>query len=80
MDCFMVKVNLDARAEAQLAAQAKAKGLPLDRYLQSVLEQMAGSANLLPIEEREGAFDDWTESLSVAKGVREEAFHRENWY
>ena len=76
-----VTVELKPEVEASLIAQARAKGLPLDRYIQTLIEQLASpSAQAMTPKEREQAFDEWADSVQVPVGVREEAFHRENWY
>jgi hypothetical protein len=36
-----IKLELKPDVEASLAARARARGVPLDAYLQSVIEQMA---------------------------------------
>ena len=38
-----ITLNLPPEVEASLAAQARALGLPLNSYVQSLLEQQAGS-------------------------------------
>jgi hypothetical protein len=62
-----VTVTLELRpdVEAGLAALARAKGLPLDVYLRSLLEQFAAptsSAEMTP-EQKAAAFAQWVESF-----------------
>lgn len=76
-----VTVKLNPETETSLMTQARAKGLPLDRYIEGLLEQLAGPAtHPMTPKGRETAFDDWVESLNAPTGIREEAFHRRNWY
>ncbi|MGH8246433.1 MAG: hypothetical protein ACREUU_08370 [Gammaproteobacteria bacterium] len=76
-----VTVELKPEVEASLVAQARAKGLPLDRYIQDLIEQLASlDVQAMTPKEREQAFDEWADSIEVPAGVKEEAFHRENWY
>ena len=75
-----VTIELNPQTEGKLSAQAQAIGVPLDRYLQSVLEQLASASAPLPAQEREKAFEEWANDFNVPVGVREGAFHRETWY
>jgi len=75
-----VTIELTPQTESKLAAQAQARGVSLDHYLQTLIEQLACSPLLLPIEDREKAFEEWADSFEAPAGIREEAFHRENWY
>lgn len=52
-----VKLELDARTEASIAAQAAARGMPVERYLQSLIEE---AANLTPSgAETLSLFEKW---------------------
>ena len=75
-----VTIELKPQIEAKLSAQAQAEGVSLDRYLQSLIEQLANPPALLPAHDHEKAFEEWVDSFEAPAGVREEAFHRANWY
>lgn len=54
-----VRLELKPDVEQNLAAQARARGVPLDAYLQSVIEEVAGAGAARPasIQEIEAALD-----------------------
>jgi hypothetical protein len=86
----MMKITLDLppEAEANLAAQAKARGLALDAFLRTIITtQAAAIESVKPVQAlpREGkdpdrAIDELFDTVEVLPGVGEGAMRRENWY
>jgi len=83
-----ITLELPPDAEASLAAQAKARGLPLDAFLRTILATQAAameSVQSVPALPREGedldrAIDELFDTVQVPPGVGEGAMRRENWY
>jgi hypothetical protein len=83
-----LNIELPPDVEARYAAEARAKGVPLERHLRDLL--IEGALSVEPSKESqiredererrlEELFDSF-DSMNVAAEVSEEAFHRENWY
>ena len=70
-----ITLEIPPEVEANLSAQATARGLSLDAYLRTVIEERAGIRR-----QWEKGLDELFDSAAVPEGVKEEAFHRENWY
>ncbi len=79
-----ITLELPPDLEANLSAQARDRGLSLDAYLKAVIEERAGvrqeTLQQLAPEQWEKGLDDLFDSVAAPDGVKEEAFHRENWY
>ena len=83
-----ITLELPPETEANLVAQAKARGLSLDAFLQRLITTQAAamesvkSVQLLPPEggDRDRAIDDLFDIVQVPPGIGEGAMHRENWY
>jgi hypothetical protein len=83
-----ITVELPPEAEANLAAQAKARGLSLDAFLRGILTTQAAamesakSVHLLPREgvDLDRAIDELFDTVQLGPGVGEGAMRRENWY
>ena len=83
-----IKPEIPPDAEANLAAQAKARGLSLDAFLRTIITNQAAamepatSVQVLPREgeELDQAIDQLSDIVEVPPGVGEGAMRRENWY
>jgi hypothetical protein len=83
-----ITLELPPEAEANLVAQAKARGLSLDAFLRTIITTQAAamesvkSAQALPREgeELDRAIDELFDTVQVPPGVGEGAMRRENWY
>jgi hypothetical protein len=82
-----ITLELPPETEISLLAQAKAHGLTLAAYLQTVItNQAAATASVKvlqspPAEEDSGqAIDELFDTVQVPPGVGEGAMRRENWY
>ena len=79
-----ITLEIPPEVEANLSTQATARGLSLDAYLKTLIEERAGirrqEHEQLAPEEWEKGLDELLDSVAVPEGVNEEAFHRENWY
>ena len=77
-----LSLQLEPDVEAGLFALARAKGLPLDLYVRSLLKQFAAStsnAETTP-EQRASAFEQWIESLPEMPVLSDEAMSRDAIY
>ena len=83
-----ITLELPPEAEANLVAQAKARGLSLDAFLRTIITTQAAamesvkSVQTLPREgeELDRAIDELFDTVQVPPGVGEGAMRRENWY
>jgi hypothetical protein len=77
-----VRLELKPEIEASLSAQAKAKGISLDAYLQTAIENLAqASPDPAPdIEELRAALDRLAEMGKNLPHVPSSAFARESIY
>ena len=83
-----ITLELPPEAEANLVAQAKARGLSLDAFLRTIIAAQAASiesstsVQALPREgnDLDRAIDELFDSVQVPPGVGEGAMRRENWY
>jgi hypothetical protein len=83
-----ITLELPPEAEANLAAQAKARGLSLDAFLRGIIATQAAamesvkSAHALPseAEDLDRAIDELFDTVQVPPGVGDGAMRRENWY
>jgi hypothetical protein len=75
-----VKLQLTPDVEAGLLAQAQARGLSLETYLEHVLREQSRSAapsSLDPIE-RARSFETWAHSHPLTPPLSDAAVRREN--
>jgi hypothetical protein len=77
-----IKLELKPEVEASLAAGARAKGIPLDAYLQSVIEQMALDESTPPasLEEFRATLDTLAGMGRNLPRLPSAAFSRESIY
>jgi hypothetical protein len=77
-----VRLELKPEDEANLAAQARARGVALDAYLQSVIEDLAGNAAAHPakLQEIEAALDALAEMGRGLPHLPSSALSRESIY
>ena len=79
-------IELKPEVQAGLAAQAKAKGVPLDAYVQNLLEQLAVPLQPLEIamtaEQRVRALREWTASFPYRRSepLSDDAISRDSLY
>lgn len=77
-----INLELPPELEANLTAQAQARGLSLDAFLQDYLIQHAPPAAPfeMTVEEWEKAFDAWLDSLPELPTLSDEAISRQSIY
>jgi hypothetical protein len=82
-----ITLELSPETDANLLAQAKARGLPLDVFLKDVIVNQAASGDtagklfqILQGEELDRAIDELFDTVQVPPGVGQGAMYRENWY
>ena len=83
-----ITLELPPEAEANLVAQAKARGLSLDAFLGTIIKTQAAavepvnSTQALPHggEDPGRVIDDVFDAVQVPPGVGKGAMRRENWY
>ena len=77
-----VRLEINPEIEASLSAQAAAKGLPLDAYLQDVIEDLARAqaAPAANLKEFGAALDTLAEMGKSLPHVPSAAFSRESIY
>jgi hypothetical protein len=82
-----ITLELPPEAEANLVAQAKARGLSLDAFLGTIIKTQAAAVEpvksaqaLRPGEGPDRAIDNLFDAVQVPPGVGEGAMRRENWY
>jgi hypothetical protein len=77
-----VRLELKPEVEASLNDQAKAKGVPLDAYLQKIIEDLARTkaAPAPDVEEVRAALDRLAEMGKTLPHVPSPAFSRESIY
>ncbi|MDP2996097.1 MAG: hypothetical protein Q8N47_01335 [Bryobacterales bacterium] len=77
-----VTLELNPEVEAGLIALARAKGVPLDAYLRSLLEQLAAptTGDAITPEQKAAAFEQWAESFPPTPALSAEAVSRDAMY
>lgn len=77
-----VKLDLPAEIEAELAAQAKTRGLSLEAYLTQIARQQSQleTSPELTREQWVREFDAYLASFPETPVLPDEAMKRENWY
>ena len=81
-EVMTVRLDLRADVEANLAAQARARGVPLDAYLQDVIEEIAraDAAGPASLKEIAATLDALAEMGRGLPHLPASAFSRENIY
>ena len=77
-----VRLDLKPDVEANLAAQARARGVPLEVYLQRVIEDLARSNEFPPasLQDLEATLDALAEMGRDLPHLPSSAFNRESIY
>jgi len=75
-----VKLELKPDVEAGLAAEAQARGLSLESYLEQVIQDHAISIPALSGEAWEREFDAWVNSFPDTPLLSDEAISRDSLY
>jgi hypothetical protein len=80
-----IQIELRPEIEAELAAQAQKKGVPVIQYVQRILEQHVPGLSLesaMTPEQRAKAFDDWAEDFPYRRStpLSDDAISRESLY
>ena len=77
-----VKLDLPPEIEADLAAQAKTRGLSLEAYLTQIARQQShlGVSSDITKEQWAREFDAQLASFPETPVLPDEAMKRENWY
>ena len=83
-----IMLELPPETEARLVAQAKARGLSLDAFVQTIIANQAAAAepvkpfDRLPLQgdELDRAIDEVFDTVEVPPGVGQGVMRRENWY
>jgi hypothetical protein len=83
-----ITLTLPPETEQTLLAQAKARGVALDVFLQTIISNQAAAAEAMkPLqtlprqgEELDRSIDELFDAVQVPPGVGEGAMCRENWY
>jgi hypothetical protein len=79
-----VTLELKPEVKAGLLAQAQARGVALDHYLEAVLEDIAQNNSVtghrMTVEERAQAFEDWASSFASEAVIPDESLNRESLY
>jgi len=75
-----VKLQLKPEAEAELLAQAQARGLSLEAYLEQVLQERSRTMTPPNISaaDKASAFETWAHSHPRTPPLPDEAVRREN--
>jgi len=82
-----ITLELSPEAEANLVAQATARGLSLDAFLRTIITTQAAAMeparSVQPLAHEgdpDRAIDELFDTVEVPPGVGEGAMRRENWY
>ena len=80
-----IQIELRPEIEAELAAQAQKKGVPVIQYVQRILEQHVPGLPLesaMTPEQRAKAFDDWADSFPYRRStpLSDDAISRDSLY
>lgn len=75
-------LELKPEIEARIQEQADAQGVPVEIYIQRVLETIVGVQSATTSEERSHIFEQWLKSHSYIKAppLSDEAINRESIY
>jgi len=80
-----IQIELRPEIDAELAAQARKKGVPVIQYVQRILEQHVPGLPLesaMTPEQRAKAFDDWADSFPYRRStpLSDDAISRDSLY
>jgi hypothetical protein len=83
-----ITLNLPPETEQTLLAQAKARGLSLDAFLQTIITNQAVAADAMkPLQnltldsnQLDRSIDEVFDAVEIPPGVGQGAMRRENWY
>jgi len=80
-----IQITLRPDIEAELTVQARRMGMPIDRYVEHILEQhvpVQPVKTKISSEQRTKAFDDWLQNFPNHRGepLPEDAIRRESFY
>ena len=75
-----VKLELNPELEADLLAAARARGLPLETYLEQVIQEHGINHSASPAEDWEKEFDAWVDSFPETPLLSDEAVSRASMY
>ena len=83
-----ITLNLPPETEQSLLAQAQARGVSLNVFLETIIaNQVAASEAMKPLQKlsRQGdeldrSIDELFDTVQVPPGIGEGAMRRENWY
>ena len=83
-----ITLELPPEAEANLVAQAKARGLSLDAFVRTIITTQADamepaeSVKRLPLDgqDLDRAIDELFDTVQVPPGIVQGTMRRENWY
>jgi hypothetical protein len=85
----IITLEIPSEAESRLSEQARARGLSLDAFLQSIITTQAAAESepdvprkepLTQGEEVDRMIDDLFDTVQLSPGIGEGATRRENWY
>lgn len=77
---MVVKLELNPDVEAGLVAEAQARGLSLEAYVEQVIQDHAMNAPALSPEAWEDEFDAWISSFPDTPLLSDEAVSRDSMY
>jgi hypothetical protein len=77
---MVVKLELKPEVQAGLAAEAEARGLSLEAYIEQVIQDHAVNAPALSTEAWESEFDAWLSSFPDVPILSDEAISRDSMY
>ncbi|MSV29057.1 MAG: hypothetical protein EXQ52_09980 [Bryobacterales bacterium] len=83
-----ITLELPPEAEANLVAEAKARGLSLDAFLRTIITTQAAALESVKLgqalprqgEDLDRVIDEVFDTVEVPPGVGQGAMRRENWY
>lgn len=73
-------LKLKPEVQAGLLAEARARGLSLEEYLEQVVRDHAASVPGIPMAQWEGEFEAWVMSFPETPLLSDEAISRESMY
>jgi hypothetical protein len=77
---MVVKLDLKPEVQAGLRAEAQARGLSLEEYLEQVVREHAINTPSYSAEAWEKEFEAWVASFPETRPLSEEALSRESMY
>ena len=75
-----VRLELKPELEASLMAAAKARGIPLEKYLEQVIQGHVTDRPVVSAQDWERELDEWAESFPEMPPLSDEAMSRESMY